>query len=873
MALPEDDVEEVDPEPALARILDHEHDAIVVGPGLRPGLATPSSSASCSGPAGRGSRRSPIVLDAEALRSMATLGEWWTAATRPRRADAPPGRVRAPPRGHGLRDPAADGDLVRRRRGPRGGRPRRGHELGPGRRPEGRADGHRRARRHGHGGAVREPGPRDRRDRRRPRRRDRRAPRPGPRRRATPPGSASTSTGSPATLVRERLGDAGLLASRPARRRSRGARKRLARSPSAMRRASGSGSPSASGDEPGRPERDVSDAGAGGGACAPPDRGPPRRGAACRRCPRTAWLEIDLDALVANLATIRDLGRRRRAGPPGREGRRLRPRRDPGGPGPRGGRRRRLLRRRRTTRRLALRGARRSRRPILVLYPDPGGLGGRRRAPPRIAVSAGELRVARTRSSPPSQGAAGISPAAPLRIQLEVETGLGRGGFGGRQLEEAAARIAAAPRARLAALWTHLQAAEDATATAAPARAVRGAPRRPSARPASGCRRATSRRAAACSRRTSAAYDGVRPGLSIYGLAARRAARGRSARRRAGPRSGRSSSLARPAGPGRRPAGRLGDQLRPDVPDGRPSRIATLPLGYGDGWPRSLSNRAEALVRGRRVPLVGNVAMDAVMADVTDVPGPPVDDRRRVRPPRAARATDEITRRRAGAACAPRTRGKSVTSHGPAPAPGVPCAVRTGGHPDARLRRNRVTRLELWNGDICVLEVDAIVNPANPTLWMSTGVGGALKRAGGDAIEFAAVRQGPIELGEAVVTRARQPRRQGRHPRRLARPRSPDLGPGPRGGRPERVRPGPRDRRHEHRLPGPRDRRRRLPARRGARITVDTVRDELDRSPAIEHVIFALRGLAAYQAFERALAELRAPVAPRPIDRGAEGGA
>ena len=40
MALPEDDVEEIDPEPALARILDHEHDAIVIGPGLRPGLAT-----------------------------------------------------------------------------------------------------------------------------------------------------------------------------------------------------------------------------------------------------------------------------------------------------------------------------------------------------------------------------------------------------------------------------------------------------------------------------------------------------------------------------------------------------------------------------------------------------------------------------------------------------------------------------------------------------------------------------------------------------------------------------------------------------------------------------------------------------------------
>jgi alanine racemase len=56
----------------------------------------------------------------------------------------------------------------------------------------------------------------------------------------------------------------------------------------------------------------------------------------------------------------------------------------------------------------------------------------------------------------------------------------------------------------------------------------------------------------------------------------------------------------------------------------RPSRIATLPLGYGDGYARSLSNRAQALVRGRRVPLVGNIAMDALMADVTDVPGPPV---------------------------------------------------------------------------------------------------------------------------------------------------------------------------------------------------------------------------------------------------------
>ena len=65
-----------------------------------------------------------------------------------------------------------------------------------------------------------------------------------------------------------------------------------------------------------------------------------------------------------------------------------------------------------------------------------------------------------------------------------------------------------------------------------------------------------------------------------------------------------------------------------------------------------------------------------------------------------------------------------------------------------------MAQIELWNGDICELEVDAIVNAANLSLWMSTGVGGALKRAGGDAIEFAAVRQAPVPLGGAIVTPA-----------------------------------------------------------------------------------------------------------------------
>lgn len=58
----------------------------------------------------------------------------------------------------------------------------------------------------------------------------------------------------------------------------------------------------------------------------------------------------------------------------------------------------------------------------------------------------------------------------------------------------------------------------------------------------------------------------------------------------------------------------------------RPSRIATLPVGYADGYDRRLSNRAQVLVRGRRVPLVGRVSMDLLTIDVTDLPDAAVGD-------------------------------------------------------------------------------------------------------------------------------------------------------------------------------------------------------------------------------------------------------
>jgi alanine racemase len=48
----------------------------------------------------------------------------------------------------------------------------------------------------------------------------------------------------------------------------------------------------------------------------------------------------------------------------------------------------------------------------------------------------------------------------------------------------------------------------------------------------------------------------------------------------------------------------------------RDTRVVTVPIGYGDGWPRSLSSRGEVLIRGRRHPMVGRVCMDQFMVDI-----------------------------------------------------------------------------------------------------------------------------------------------------------------------------------------------------------------------------------------------------------------
>ena len=62
-------------------------------------------------------------------------------------------------------------------------------------------------------------------------------------------------------------------------------------------------------------------------------------------------------------------------------------------------------------------------------------------------------------------------------------------------------------------------------------------------------------------------------------------------------------------------------------------------------------------------------------------------------------------------------------------------------------------KIIILKGDITELDVEGIVNAANTELWMGSGVAGAILEKGGRSIEDEAVKLGPIELGEAVITR------------------------------------------------------------------------------------------------------------------------
>lgn len=199
----------------------------------------------------------------------------------------------------------------------------------------------------------------------------------------------------------------------------------------------------------------------------------------------------------------------------------------------------------------------------------------------------------------------------PHEIHLKVDTGMARLGILPADVSSFAKALLRFPEVKLQGLMTHFACAdssdpesinhqldlfEEATL------ALRKAGIVPELRHAAN--------SAALLKTPRACYDVVRPGIALFGVQ---------------PAAGLCPEL--------RPVMRVRTEIAAlrDLPAGapigygatfhttRPSRIATVPVGYADGFCRGLSNRGSLLVRGKRAPVVGTVSMDMTMLDVTEI--------------------------------------------------------------------------------------------------------------------------------------------------------------------------------------------------------------------------------------------------------------
>jgi alanine racemase len=194
----------------------------------------------------------------------------------------------------------------------------------------------------------------------------------------------------------------------------------------------------------------------------------------------------------------------------------------------------------------------------------------------------------------------------PARVHVKLDTGFGR--LGTRDPEQADATVAALGE-RAVGLWTHFATADergDAFFGEQLARFAAWALPHRLRRPELLLHAANS---AATLRSTDAHFDLVRCGIALYGLDpfgedARAVGLEPALQLRSYVATLKPCAAGESAGYGRRFVCR------------EPTRIATLPIGYGDGWRRGLSNNAEVVIRGRRYPLVGAVSMDNVTIDV-----------------------------------------------------------------------------------------------------------------------------------------------------------------------------------------------------------------------------------------------------------------
>ncbi len=208
-------------------------------------------------------------------------------------------------------------------------------------------------------------------------------------------------------------------------------------------------------------------------------------------------------------------------------------------------------------------------------------------------------------------------------VHLKVDTGMARLGIPWQEAGAALARLASLPGLSLAGVFTHFANADlaDTSLTAEQARRFEAVMEQ--ARPFSTSTPGTPgtpggplfhlANSAATLTGVGPAGAGRRPGLVLYGCL---------------PSPRLSLPGLRPVMSWRCrilqvrevPAG-TGVSYGHDFTTRRPSRLATIAVGYADGFSRALGNRARVLLRGRRVPVVGRVCMDLSILDVTDVPG------------------------------------------------------------------------------------------------------------------------------------------------------------------------------------------------------------------------------------------------------------
>jgi alanine racemase len=201
----------------------------------------------------------------------------------------------------------------------------------------------------------------------------------------------------------------------------------------------------------------------------------------------------------------------------------------------------------------------------------------------------------------------------PLDFHLEIDTGMGRAGMDWRETGVWGERVRAfcSERLRWRGVYTHFQAADAAErgATATQWERFRDAlGQLPVSREDLMVHAANS---AAATRWPEYAADAVRPGIFLYG--------GKTAPDAPTP-DAVASVYARIVLLRTVPPGTTAGYGATYAARG-PETWATIAIGYGDGWPRNLSNRGHALIRGQRARVIGRISMDMIVVDVTGLAG------------------------------------------------------------------------------------------------------------------------------------------------------------------------------------------------------------------------------------------------------------